>query len=82
MWVLDIYIEFYLCCDIIFIVIGVVVVVVIVLLGSIVNYVIWKKIMVRIVFVLFFFKWILCMILYFLIIDLIKRKNIYLVRIK
>lgn len=43
MWVLDIDIEFYLCSDIIFIVIGGVVVVVIVLLGSIVNYVIWKR---------------------------------------
>lgn len=81
MWVLDIYIEFYLCSDIIFIVNGGVVVVVIVLLGSIVNYVIWKRNNGKNSFCVIFLKWILCMILYFLIIDLIKRKNIYLVRI-
>lgn len=43
MWVSDIYIEPHSCSDIIPIVIGGVVAVVIVLLGSIANYVIWKR---------------------------------------
>lgn len=43
MWVSDIYTEPHSCSDIIPIVIGGVVAVVIVLLGSIANYVIWKR---------------------------------------
>lgn len=43
MWVSDTDIEPHSCCDIIPIVIGGVVAVVIVLLGSIANYVIWKR---------------------------------------
>lgn len=43
MWVSDTYTEPYSCSDIIPIVIGGVVAVVIVLLGSIANYVIWKR---------------------------------------
>lgn len=82
MWVSDIYIEPHSCCDIIPIVIGGVVAVVIVLLGSMLTTSSGKEIMVRIVLALFFFKWISCMTLYLLIIDLIKRKNTYLVRIK
>lgn len=82
MWVSDIYIEPHSCCDIIPIVIGGVVAVVIVLLGSIANYVIWKRNNGKNSSCVIFLKWISCMTLYLLIIDLIKRKNTYLVRIK
>lgn len=82
MWVSDTDIEFYSCSDIIPIVIGGVVAVVIVLLGSIANYVIWKRNNGKNSSCVIFLKWISCMTLYLLIIDLIKRKKTYLVRIK
>lgn len=64
MWVSDTHIEPHSCSDIIPIVIGGVVAVVIVLLGSIANYVIWKRNNGKSSSLVLKKKWISCMILY------------------